>query len=382
MQQRTSELSVVRWRKYGKDRLFINGPDDRRLGWRDLTTGTIAVNDEHDRPAVHAAVEAWRTGAPTAMDVPTPALVAPAMPRVGEQPPPVGSERPAEAATWEDLAQRRAGQAAREQAMALKQAAPVRTFLARVLRVHTDEWAWRIGADGEEKVAALARLIENDPRWRVLHAVPVGKNGSDIDHVVVGPAGVFTLNAKHHPGARIWVAGTTFMVNGQKQPYLRNSRHEAARAAKLLTAASGVPVQAFGVVVAVGARDIVIKTAPEGAHASTAGPSPSGWDGSRNCSSRTPSTASSRRLDGRRRGCDESHTAPRAGRSVGGVVGLDVHHHRDRPHVADGAGGPAPRPGRRPYPRRYEENTRRCRSRCPSHGRWLLRAVHIGLPGA
>lgn len=264
--QRMSELSVVRWRKYGKDRLYINGPDDRRLGWCDLTTGTIAV-DERDRPAVHAAVEAWRTGAPTAMDVPAPALVAPAMPRVGEQPPPVGSERSAEAAAWEDLAQRRAGQAAREQAMALKRAAPVRTFLARVLRVHTDERAWRIGADGEEKVAAqLEKLVKKDPRWRVLHAVPVGENGSDIDHVVIGPAGVFTLNAKHHPGAKIWVAGTTFMVNGQKQSYLRNSRHEAARAAKLLTAASGVAVHVVGVVVPVGAQDIVIKTAPEGAH--------------------------------------------------------------------------------------------------------------------
>jgi len=143
----------------------------------------------------------------------------------------------------------------------------MRTFLARVLRVHTDERAWRIGADGEEKVAAqLAKLVKKDPRWRVLHAVPVGENGSDIDHVVIGPAGVFTLNAKHHPGAKIWVAGTTFMVNGQKQPYLRNSRHEAARAAKLLTAAAGVTVHAVGVVVPVGAQDIVIKTAPEGAH--------------------------------------------------------------------------------------------------------------------
>jgi hypothetical protein len=77
---------------------------------------------------------------------------------------------------------------------------------------------------------------------------------------------VFTLNARHHPGAKIWVAGTTFMVNGQKLPYLRKGRHEAARAAKLLTAASGVPVHAFGVVVPVGAQDIVFKTAPEGAH--------------------------------------------------------------------------------------------------------------------
>ena len=265
-------LRVERWRKYGMDRLYVNGPDDHRLGWCDLTTGTITVGDQLDRPAVLAAVETWRADKLEPLSV---SPLGPPAPVPSPPPPASGGPRPeleqlAEATTepvWEDLVQRRAGQAAREQAMALKDAAPVRTFLARLLGVHTDERAWRIGADGEEKVAAqLANLVKNDPRWRVLHAVPVGENGSDIDHVVIGPAGVFTLNAKHHPGAKIWVAGTTFMVNGQKQPYLRNSRHEAARAAKLLTAAAGVAVHVVGVVVPVGAQDIVIKTAPEGAH--------------------------------------------------------------------------------------------------------------------
>ncbi len=53
---------------------------------------------------------------------------------------------------------------ARVQAVALKQAAPVRTMVARVLGVHTDERAWRIGADGEQKVAGqLAKLAKKDP---------------------------------------------------------------------------------------------------------------------------------------------------------------------------------------------------------------------------
>lgn len=263
--QPMSDLSAVRWRRYGKDRLYVNTHDDRRLGWCDLTTGVITVEDEGDRPAVTAAVEAWQASPTTVVHAPE--LPLPEPPR-GEEPSPE-SAQPVEAVpppAWEDLAHRRAGHAAREQAVALKQAAPVRTFVARVLRVHTDERAWRIGADGEEKVAAqLAKLVKKDPRWRALHAVPVGEKGSDIDHVVIGPGGVFTLNAKHHPGAKIWVAGTTFMVNGQRQPYLRNSRHEAERATRLLSDASGVSVTAAGVVVPVGAQDIVIKTAPEGA---------------------------------------------------------------------------------------------------------------------
>jgi hypothetical protein len=153
---------------------------------------------------------------------------------------------------WVDLAGHRPGAQARTQAIAHREAAPVRTLLARVLGVKTNERAWGIGADGEEAVGA--RLSRLGDEWHVLHAVPVGENGSDIDHVVIGPAGVFTVNAKNHPGARIWVGGNTFMVNGQKVPYVRNSRHEANRAAKLLTLAAGFPVEASGVIAVIGAQ--------------------------------------------------------------------------------------------------------------------------------
>ncbi|MEF2162577.1 nuclease-related domain-containing protein, partial [Pseudomonas aeruginosa] len=114
---------------------------------------------------------------------------------------PLADERP-----WIDLTTNTAGSEAREQAWVAKEAAPVRTFLARALGVHTDERAWRIGAVGEEKVAAqLAKVIKKDVRWHVIHAIPVGNRGSDIDHLIIGPGGVFTANAKHHPGAKIWV---------------------------------------------------------------------------------------------------------------------------------------------------------------------------------
>ncbi|MGN6089190.1 MAG: nuclease-related domain-containing protein [Actinomycetales bacterium] len=213
---------AVRWRKYGKDRLYVTAADGTKLGHRDLP----------------------------------------------EQSPEPGTEMPTTGtAEVEDLAQRGAGAMAREQARALKQAAPVRTFVARVLGVHTDERAWRIGADGEEMVAAqLAKLARKDPRWHFLHAIPVGENGADIDHLVVGPGGVYSLNAKHHPGAKVWVGGNTLMINGQRQPYIRNSRFEARRASTLLTAGCGFAVVVTGMVVPVGANDVRIKTPPEDVH--------------------------------------------------------------------------------------------------------------------
>jgi hypothetical protein len=71
------------------------------------------------------------------------------------------------------------------------------------------------------------------------------------------------LNAKHHPGAKIWVGGDTFMVNGHRQPYIRNSRHEAKRASRLISASCGFPVDVAPVVVPVRAADVVVKKAPD-----------------------------------------------------------------------------------------------------------------------
>ncbi|MBM0123447.1 NERD domain-containing protein [Pimelobacter simplex] len=134
--------------------------------------------------------------------------------------------------------------------------------LSRLVGARTEERAWRFGADGEEAVAA--QLLALGPAWRVLHAVRVGERGSDIDHVVVGPPGVFTVNAKHHPNASIWVGGDTFMVNGQRVPYIRNSRHEARRAARLLTEHAGFPVTAAGVIAVMGAhKGFKIRAQPE-----------------------------------------------------------------------------------------------------------------------
>jgi len=143
----------------------------------------------------------------------------------------------------------------------------VRTFFARLLGARTEERAWRIGADGEAIVAAeLAGVRLRDPRWCALHAIPVGDRGSDIDHLVIGPGCIYTVNTKHHPRASIWIAGNTFLVNGTNQPYMRNSRHEAARAARLLTAAVGFPVHVEAVIVPVNARSVTIKRAPDGVH--------------------------------------------------------------------------------------------------------------------
>lgn len=54
------------------------------------------------------------------------------------------------------------------------------------------------------------------------------------------------------------------MVNGQRVPYVRNSRFEANRTSALLTAAVGFPVFATGVIAVMGATGgYKIKTPPD-----------------------------------------------------------------------------------------------------------------------
>jgi hypothetical protein len=52
------------------------------------------------------------------------------------------------------------------------------------------------GAEGERKVGAILEALA--PEYHVLHGVWLGRG--DIDHVLVGPGGTFTIETKSHPG--------------------------------------------------------------------------------------------------------------------------------------------------------------------------------------
>lgn len=233
------KVSITPWKRFGHDRIYA-AVDGRKVGYRDNANGTEHPEREGDAALLTALLGAH----PTAATATAPHLdrgqadrgaAAATLDNVEEHEAarvPVRSRTPQQDLTWTDLAHNVRGQAARERASEewefRKAAMPVRAVLGRLVNVHTDERAWRIGADGEAHVGAqLEKLARKDPRWRVLHAVPVGERGSDIDHVVIGPAGVFTINTKNHPGAKVWVGKDQLRVNGHTQPYIRNSRFEA-----------------------------------------------------------------------------------------------------------------------------------------------------------
>ena len=279
-----TEWNVRRWRRYGHDRLYASTPGGTDLGYLDLTTGRYRSDDMSNLPLLRRAIEdhfaAQRPPHQGSGTTPAPAPGPSAAPgpaptrspelartdtpdavahgRVSPHPPPAPSpwQSPSPGPTgprWHDLADVRAGASARERALAERAAqGTIRHLFARLVDARTDVRAWRIGADGEGAVAE--QLAGLGVHWRVLHAVRVGDRGADIDHVVVGPGGVFTVNAKNHPKASVWVGGDVFLVNGQRHDYVRKSRFEAERASRMLAEHVGFPVPVTGVIAVVGAR--------------------------------------------------------------------------------------------------------------------------------
>ncbi|GAA2035892.1 hypothetical protein GCM10009819_20520 [Agromyces tropicus] len=124
-----------------------------------------------------------------------------------------------------------------------------------------DAEPWYVGALGELEVAR--RLEALGPGWVVLHSVPIGTGSSDLDHVVIGPAGVFTINTKHHRGQTVWVGAKRILVNGQRTDHLRNAAYEATRTAKLLSAAAGTPVEVTPIIAIVASRRITVRERPD-----------------------------------------------------------------------------------------------------------------------
>lgn len=147
----------------------------------------------------------------------------------------------------------RAGGSARTKAKELRDADPVGTGLARLLRKHTDERAWRIGADAEETVGSrLDRLDQNE--WLALHDILLTDKGTNLDHLVIGPAGVFSLNTKNHPKKKVVVTERGFRVNGYRTNYLRAAVAEAARAGEVLRRHVDFSVFVRPVIVLIGAE--------------------------------------------------------------------------------------------------------------------------------
>lgn len=102
---------------------------------------------------------------------------------------------------------------------------------------------WERGADGERRTAAVLDELPDD-QWTVLHDLPwPGRPRANIDHVVVGPPGVFVIDSKNWTGS-IAVVDGVLRQNGRRRETTAAAVEEAAQAVRqLLPALPSVPVQ-------------------------------------------------------------------------------------------------------------------------------------------
>lgn len=256
-----SDVTVVPWSRYGKKRLYVKTADGREIGHVDLLTGAVVATVDGFADEL-AAIAREHLGVPAAS---SPSAESPsagwAPPQSVDRPELVAAEHKPPFNQHLDVSANVAGAAARAKRDDVNARAPVRNLVARVLGVKTEERAWRVGAKGEEKVGKELRSLPVG--WHVLHAVQVSDAGTDIDHVVIGPAGVFTLNTKRHPDGKVTVYERALYVNGAKVDYLQKSRGEARRASRLLADACGFPVPVRSAIVFVDLSDITEKGRPD-----------------------------------------------------------------------------------------------------------------------
>jgi Nuclease-related domain len=196
-------LVVQRWQRNGQHRLYVKDTDTRaQLGYYDVRTGRLSVKDDARSYEIVSVLRPFLSGS-------VPDGIAHLMPQYPATP----EEILAETEAYE-------------------------TFSASATRprprsVHRPSWPR--GTKGERVVGRRLTRLGRDG-WDVLRAV--SEQGSDeVDHLVVGPPGVFTVSTLHHRGARIRVGGQVVWVDDAIREYLRNARIEAARIARRLSEA-------------------------------------------------------------------------------------------------------------------------------------------------
>jgi hypothetical protein len=94
--------------------------------------------------------------------------------------------------------------------------------------------AWRMGAAGERRTARLLAALERQG-WAVLHDLAVPGSRANIDHLVIGPGGVFVIDSKQYRG-RLQLDPTGRLWHGRYPltPTLRAVEFEADQAAQVL----------------------------------------------------------------------------------------------------------------------------------------------------
>ncbi|MFQ6198503.1 nuclease-related domain-containing protein [Streptomyces sp. NPDC000405] len=232
------DLRIVEGDQPRRDRIYAVLPDGLAVAWLDRGTGMVKILREEYETAARQAFASY--AARSNGDLPQ--VQQPQRPVL----PPLTPEL--------DLARNRPGELLREK-LAAEGPNAFERFLSWLLRRDSKWDTWRTGLVGERRAGReLERLSGHG--WRILHSIPLS-NFVDIDHLLIGPGGVFNINTKNHPGKSVWVGNDSVKINhGPSRPYTRKVRAEARRVQRVLEIHSGTAVEVQPVLVFVGVSDL------------------------------------------------------------------------------------------------------------------------------
>jgi hypothetical protein len=118
--------------------------------------------------------------------------------------------------------------------------------------------------------AAVGELLVGEmldtlgPRWDVLHVVPIEGGVKDIDHLVIGPPGVFAIVTVNFPGQEVRVTGDSLTVSGARSDEVATARDLGERAAYLLGSAAARSIAVTPVMVIVAPTRLALREPPQG----------------------------------------------------------------------------------------------------------------------
>lgn len=109
-----------------------------------------------------------------------------------------------------------------------------------------DDASYRAGVAGEQRTAGVLAGLEREG-YRVLHSVPLSPR-KDIDHLVIGPTGIWAINTKATTYDVAAKADGTVYSDGYRQKWIESLTRDAGLAGEYLARAARMELAARPVV--------------------------------------------------------------------------------------------------------------------------------------
>jgi len=124
-------------------------------------------------------------------------------------------------------------------------------------------WYW--AALGELDI--VTRMDRLGPEWCVVHGLPgpgeEAPGPSVIEHLVIGPAGVFSVTIHDHTRQNVWVSRRAFVVDGHRVQHIRGAEAAAGHVERMLEAATGSSVRASTIIAVIDPGSLQVRGLPK-----------------------------------------------------------------------------------------------------------------------